>query len=190
MDEDSEEEVWGEANRGDAGGRFREASPQPVSRAWEVHGGGRGRGCGADDREKPTKRPQRLQIKVKREGERNPRPPTRGGPSHPKKKQAVGGRRLIAGAAEAAASSHGAATGRPPPIDIAMAATGRTPRAGASDRYSRDHMSRIPGSPLHPEAPGTLLRFSSPGKRREIVRGCLSRPDSPNRFLHFASCNA
>jgi hypothetical protein len=160
---EGEEEIpWGEEERGRRGGSW-ESNPEPASNAWEVHGGGRG-GCWvADDMDKPTMRPSRLQTKVKREGG-NPRPPTRGGPSHPKKKQAIGGRRLVTGAAEAAASSHRSETRRPPPITfVKAAAAGSTSRAGASERYSRNHMSRSPGSPLHPDAPESLLRFSSPG---------------------------
>jgi len=166
--EDEEEIPWGEAEQRRGVGSW---GSHPAPNALEVHGGGRGGGWVADDMDRATKRPQRLQIKVNREGGRNPRPPTRGGPSHPKKRQAVGGRRLVTGAAEAAASTHRGETRRPPPIAIVKAAAaGSTSRAGASERYSRNHMSRSPGSVLHPQAPESLLRFSSPGKRREIVR--------------------
>ena len=165
--EEEEEIPWGEAEQRRGVGSWESHPPN----ALEVHGGGRGGGWVADDMDRTKKRPQRLQIKVNREGGKNPRPPTRGGPSHPKKRQAVGGRRLVTGAAEAAASTHRGETRRPPPIAIVKAAAaGSTSRAGASERYSRNHMSRSPGSVLHPEAPESLLRFSSPGKRREIVR--------------------
>lgn len=55
-------------------------------------------------------------------------------------------------------------------------------------KYSKDYRSRSPGGALHPEQPETHLRFSSPGRRREMVRTLFVRAKGAVVLMEGAAC--